>query len=156
MAAHDITDAVDVSGKLAIAAVDFHQTRIYALDMDPKARPESVRASDPEGFRHNVYHRDGNPDGTYEDDNPVYWRTVGHALQRADAILLLGHGGGKANASHHLVAYLEKHESDVAAKIVADVRADIDDITDEQLLRLGQQYFDEAPARDHGDSQRGA
>jgi len=155
MAAHDITDAIDLNGKLAIAAVDFHTTRIYAIDMDPKSRPETVGASDPKGFRHNVYHRDGNPDGTYEDDNPVYWRTIGHALQRAEAVLLLGHGKGKSNASHHLVSYLEKHESDVAAKIVADIRVDIDDITDEQLLRLGQQYFDQAPARDHGDSQRG-
>lgn len=156
MAAHDITDAVDLNGKLAVAAVDFHTTRIYAIDAAPESSPERIGAFDPKGFMHNVYHRDGNPDGTYENDNPVYWRTIGHALQRAQAVLLLGHGKGKANASHLLVAYLEKHESDVAAKIVADVRVDIDDITDEQLYRLGQRYFDAAPARDHGDSQRGA
>ncbi len=29
---NDVTDAVDLSGKVAIAAVDFHSTRIYALD----------------------------------------------------------------------------------------------------------------------------
>jgi hypothetical protein len=29
----------------------------------------------------------------------------------------------------------------VAAKIVANVRADIDDLTDRQLLRLGEQHF---------------
>lgn len=156
MAAHDITDAVDVKGRLVVAAVDFHTTRIYAIDAAPGSRPEQIGAFDPAGFRHNVYHRAGNPDGTYEDDNPVYWRTIGHALAPARAVLLLGHGKGKANASHHLVGYLEKHESDVAAKIVAEVRADIDDITDEQLFRLGQRYFDDLPARDHGDSQRGA
>ena len=115
-----------------------------------------IAAFDPKNFGHNVYHRDGNPDGTYENDNPVYWRTIGNALHGARAVLLLGHGNGKANASHLLVAYLEKHESDVAALVVADVRADIDDITDEQVYRLGQRYFDDAPARDHGDSQRGA
>lgn len=156
MAEHDITNAVDLKGKLAVAAVDFHSTRIYAIDAFPGSSPERVEAFDPKGFRHNVYHRDGNPDGTYENDNPVYWRTLGHALAPAAAVLLLGHGKGKSNASHLLVAYLEKHESDVAAKIVADVRVDIDDITDEQLFRLGQRYFDELPARDHGDSQRGA
>lgn len=156
MAAHDITDAVDLNGRLVIAAVDFHATRIYAIDAAPESAPERVGAFDPKGFRHNVYHRDGNPDGTYENDNPVYWRTIGHALQRAEAVLLLGHGKGKANATHLLVAYLEKHESDVAAKIVAEVRVDIDDITDEQLYRLGQRYFDALPPRDHGDSQRGA
>jgi len=40
---------------------------------------------------------------------------------------------------------------------VADVRCDIDDITDAQLLRLGELYFGEdEPVRDHGDSRRGA
>jgi hypothetical protein len=59
----------------------------------------------------------------------------------AGAILLLGHGKGKANASHHWVAYVEQHRKDVAAKIVADVRVDIDHLTDEQVLRLAQHYF---------------
>ena len=58
------------------------------------------------------------------------WRTIGNALHGARAVLLLGHGNGKANASHLLVAYLEKHESDVASLVVADVRADIDDLAD--------------------------
>lgn len=156
MAAHDITDAVDVKGRYAVAAVDFHSTRLYAIDSAPESSPERIGAFDPKGFMHNVYHRDGNPDGTYENDNPVYWRTIAHALKGARGVLLLGHGTGKANASHLLVAYLEKHESDIAATIVADVRVDIDDLTDEQVYRLGQRYFDALPARDHGDSQRGA
>lgn len=156
MAAADITNAVDVKGNLVVAVVDFHSTRIYALDASPKSNLEKITAFDPKGFFHNVYHRDGNPDGTYEDDNPVYWRTIAHGLHGASAIVLLGHGKGKANASHHLVSYLEQHESDVAATIVAEVRADIDDLTDEQIFRLGQLYFHQEPLRDHGDSQRGA
>ncbi len=39
------------------------------------------------------------------------------------------------------MAYVEKHRTDVAAKIVADVRADIDHLTDEQVLRLAQHPF---------------
>ena len=65
----------------------------------------------------------------------------------AGAILLLGHGNGKANASHQWVAYAEKHAADVAAKVVADVRADIDTLTSEDVLRLGQRYFGSDPAR---------
>ena len=148
MAARDVTDAVDLRGRQAIAAVDFHETRIYALDAPGHSTPEHVKAEDPQGLFHNVYHRAGNPDGSYEDDSPEYWRTLAHALSPASEVLILGHGKGKANASHHLVAFLEKHFSDVAAKIVADVRVDIDDITDNQLLRLGQLYFNEEPARE--------
>lgn len=151
----DITDAIDLSGRTAIAAVDFHSTRIYALDSEDFSKPEHVIAEDPRKRYHNVYHHHGNVDGKYLDDSDAYWGTLAGALASASAIILLGHGSGKANASHHLVTYLEHHRKDIAAKIVADVRADIDDLTDEQLLRLGQHIGGIDPLRDHGDSRRG-
>ncbi len=153
---NDVTDAIDLTGNVAIAAVDFHSTRIYALDSADHSSPEHVVADDPRKRFHNVYHHHGNVDGTYLDDSDVYWHTLAEALVPASAIVLLGHGKGKANASHHLVTYLEKHRRDVADRIVADVRADIDDLTDEQVLRLGQHIMGIDPLRDHGDSRRGA
>lgn len=151
----DITDAIDLTGRTAVAAVDFHSTRIYALDSPDHSKPEHVVAEDPRKRFHNVYHHHGNVDGKYLDDSDAYWGTLASALAPADSIILLGHGTGKANASHHLVAYLEHHRRDIAAKIVGDVRADIDDLTDEQLLRLGQHIAGIDPLRDHGDSRRG-
>jgi hypothetical protein len=152
---NDVTDAIDVTGRIAIAAIDFHSTRIYALDSPDHSRPEHVVAADPRGYFHNVYHRHGNPDGTYEDDSDVYWRALALALNRSAAVLVIGHGKGKANAGHHFVTYIEKHDRDLAAKLVGEVRADIDDLTDDQLLRLGQHYAGIDPLRDHGDSRRG-
>jgi hypothetical protein len=76
-----------------------------------------------------------------EADSFECWRELTEALAPAAAILLLGHGAGKANASHHWVAYVEKHRTDVAAKVVADVRVDIDHLDDTQVLRLAQYYF---------------
>ena len=119
---------------ILVAAIDFHETQIWAIDADPQGRPEHLVAD--------------NQDGTYADDNDEY-------LGKADAFLLLGHGSGKANASHHFVAYAEKHVSGVAAKLVAEVRCDIDDLTDRQVLRLAQQYFGTESDRDFGDSRRG-
>jgi len=154
--ADDITNAINLTDRVAIAAIDFRSTRIYAIDSPDHSDPEHVRADDPKGRYHNVYHRHGNPNGTYEDDSDVYWRAIAEALRPAGAILLLGHGKGKSNASHHFVAYVEKHEPALAAKVIADVRADIGDLTDEQLLRVGQHYVGIDPLRDHGDSRRGA
>jgi hypothetical protein len=48
------------------------------------------------------------------------------------------------------VAYIEKHAKDVAASVVADVRADLDDLTNEQVLLLAQHYFGMNPMRYHG------
>jgi len=51
----------------------------------------------------------------------------------------------RADASHHWVSYIEKHHPEVAAKLVADVRVDIDHIDERQVLRLEQTYFGEVP-----------
>ena len=160
MSDHGVTHRVSLNGKRAVAAIDFHHARIYAVNAPTGAAAEDVAAADPWNLDHNLYHRAGNPDGTYGIDlidTDEFFKTLAIALKAADEILLLGHGKGKANASHVFEGYLHKHHSDVAAKIVADVRCDIDDITDAQLLRLGELYFGEdEPVRDHGDSRRGA
>ena len=136
--------------KNVVAVIDFRHTTIYPTDASPGQRPEHLVATDPRGRFHQVHHRAGNPEGIYEDDSPEYWREVTEALAPAAAILLLGHGAGKANASHHWVAYAEKHRKDVAAKVVADVRADIDHLDNTQVLRLAQYYFAGPPLRDSG------
>ena len=142
-----ISDDQAIRGKNVVAAIDFHRTRLYPTDASPGHRPERVVDVDPEGHSREIAHKAGNPDGTYEAGNTDYWREITEALAPAGAILLLGHGNGKANASHQWVAYAEKHATDVAAKVIADVRADIDDLTNEQVLRLGQQYFGWDPTR---------
>jgi hypothetical protein len=130
-----------VRGKNVVAVIDFHEAVIYPTDAAPRQRPERLVASDPEGHFHEVHHHAGNPSGAYEDDSPAYWRDLTDALAPAAAILLLGHGTGKANATHRWVAYVEQHRKDVAAKVVADVRVDIDHLEVKQVLGLAQYYF---------------
>lgn len=144
-----------VRGKNVVASIAFKESVLYPTDAPPGSRPERLVASDPLGRFHKVHHLAGNPDGTYEADSAEYWRELTEALAPAGAILLLGHGAGKANASHRWVAYAEKHRKDVAAKVVADVRVDIDHLDDRQVLRLAQYYFYGAPLLDFGDGRWG-
>jgi hypothetical protein len=141
-----------IRNRNVVAVIGFRESDIYPVDMAPADRPTRLVAPDPRGRFHKVRHHAGNPSGTYEDDGPEYWREITEALAPAGAILVLGHGGGKANASHHWVTYAEKHRPDVAAKLVADVRIDIDHIDGRQILRLAQVYFDEAQNRGLGDA----
>jgi len=129
-------DAKIIRGKNVVAVISFRDTYIYATDAEPGARPELVVAPDPDGRFHKVHHKAGNPSGTYEEDSPAYWKDIADELAPAGAILVFGHGKGKANASHHWITYVEKHRHDVAAKLVADVRLDIDHVDEEQVLRL--------------------
>jgi len=135
---------VSVAGKCAVVVADFNHARIYAVDSSAVTAPEKVVAPDPRGVNHNIFHHHGNPAGGFDIDRPEtleYLKTISHALVPADRILLLGHGGGKANFSHMLESYLEKHHRDVAGRIVANVRADIDDLTDAEVVRIGETYF---------------
>ncbi len=141
------TDIDLVRGKSVVAAIDFHLTRVYPTNATPGTRPERIVAPDPRGRFHEVHHRAGNPGGTYEADSSEYWQEVTEALEPAGEILILGHGRGKANASHHWVSYVEAHRKDVAAKVVGDVRVDIDDLDDAQVLRLAQYFFGAPPLR---------
>jgi hypothetical protein len=137
-----IVDDIElIRDRNVVAVIAFRESSIYASDASQGEHPEHVVATDPRGRFHKVHHQAGNPKGTYADDSPEYWEALAEALSPAGAILLLGHGKGKANASHHWVAYVEKHRKDVAAKIVADVRVDIDHLTEEQVLRLARHYF---------------
>jgi hypothetical protein len=144
-----------IRGKNVVAVISFRDTYIYATDAEPGSRPERVVAPDPNGRFHKTHHKAGNPSGTYEDDSPAYWKEIAEELAPAGAILVFGHGKGKANASHHWVTYVESHHRDIAEKLVADVRLDIDHVDEEQVLRLAQIYFGEAPRRDAGDNRRG-
>ncbi len=130
-----------IRGANVVAAIDFHRTLIYVLGRDGDESPERVEDVDAHGHAREIAHKAGNPKGTYEAGNPDYWREISEALAPARAILLLGHGNGKANASHQWVAYAERHSKDVAAKVIADVRADIDDLTGNQVVQLARRYF---------------
>lgn len=131
-----------IRGANVVAVIDFHRTLIYPLSETETASPERIEDVDAHGRAHEIRHKAGNPRGTYEAGNPDYWREISEALKPARAILLLGHGNGKANASHQWVAYAEQHHKDVAAKVIADVRADIDNLTDRQVAQLAHRYFE--------------
>jgi hypothetical protein len=144
-----------VRDRNVVAVIDFRDTKIYSTDSFPGEPTERIMATDRHGRFHQVHHRAGNPSGTYEGDSSEYWREVTEALAAAGAILLFGHGKGKANASHLWVAYVEEHRKDVAAKVVADVRVDIDHLDDTQVLRLAQYYFGAPLVRNFGDGRWG-
>lgn len=147
MAAHDEFNAINLRGKMAVAAIDFHQTRIFALESDAQGRPERIVAEDPEGLTRKLHTKAGNVEGDYRTPSDEYWKTIAVALEHASAVVLLGHGKGKANATHAFLAYVEEHYSDLNTKILGDLKVDIDDLTDPQVLRIGQQFFDMAPER---------
>lgn len=144
---HGVRHDVDVTGHFLVVAIDYAESRIYVLDGDAHARPERVVPSDPRGYHRHLHSKAGTLSGFYDPDDVEVWRSLAQQVRGAAAIVLLGHGSGKANASHQFIAYVEKHERALAGAILGDLRVDVDDLTDAQIVRIGQQFFDMAPLR---------
>ncbi len=144
-----VSNPLDVSGHYVVVAVDYHEARIYPLDGAGVTRPEKIVPSDPKGRHHNLHTKAGSVRGWYNPDDIEMWRSLAERLRGAAAVLLLGHGNGKANASHQFVDYVEQHDRELAPALLGDVRVDVDDLTDAQIVRFGQQFFDMAPKRNN-------
>jgi hypothetical protein len=144
-----VSDLIDVTGHYVVVAIDFHESRIYLLDGGGDTRPEKVLPSDPRGYHRHLHTKAGTMRGWYDPDDVEVWRSLAQQLRGASAVLLLGHGQGKANASHQFIAYVEQHDRELAPVLLGDLRVDVDDLTDAQIVRIGQQFFDMAPPRSH-------
>ena len=72
-----------VRDKCVVVVIDFHLTKVHVTDATPEVRPKHIVAVDPRGHFHEVHHRAGNPDGTYEADDPEYWQQVTKAVAPA-------------------------------------------------------------------------
>jgi hypothetical protein len=143
----DVTDLIDVAGHYVVVAIDYQESRIYLLDGGGRARPEKIVPLDPRGYHKHLHTKAGTLRGWYDPDDVEMWRSLAAQLRDAAAVLLLGHGNGKANASHQFIAYVEQHDRELAPAILGELRVDVDDLTDAQIVHIGQQYFDMAPPR---------
>lgn len=144
---HGVHNVVDVAGHFVVVAIDYAESRIYVLDGDAHSRPERVLPSDPRGYHRHLHSKAGTLSGYYDPDDVEVWRSLAQQLRGAAAIVVLGHGSGKANASHQFIAFVEKHDRALAGVILGEFRVDVDDLTDAQIVRIGQQFFDMAPPR---------
>lgn len=151
----DPAPAPELQGKQVVMVVDFHRTRVWSTDAAPGTAPHTLLPYDLRGYFHHVAHFRENPYGVYEADSPEYWKHLTEFLAGVGEALVLGHGKGKARASQHFLDYARTHRPDLAAKVVADLRVDVADLSEGQILALARDFFGSAPRLDFGDSRRG-
>jgi hypothetical protein len=59
------------------------------------------------------------------------------------AIVLIGHGKGKANEMLRLTQYWERKHPDVARKVVGAIASDLEVLSPDQILSLVRGWFEE-------------
>ena len=125
-----------------VVAVDFLESRIWKLDHVEDENGQRITAATPWGIHKLHSKKTASIDLHSVTADPEYWAALSKEVAGGTDIVPLGHGKGKANASHLFAGYLEKHHKEVAHRIQGEIRCDIDSITDAQLIQIGRDFFE--------------
>lgn len=131
-----------IVNKFVVVALTQDDASIWATGLEKGTHPEKIFAPDEKGLHHHVrqmQHRGGH--GT----DPVekgFFDVLAKHLSGASEILLLGHGVGKANAMLRFTQYMERHYPSVAKKVIGAVDADLNALTENQILSKAREWFD--------------
>ena len=125
-----------------VVAVDFLESRIWKLEHVEDDTGKRITAATPWGIHKLHSKKTDSIDLHSVTADPEYWAALSKEVADGTDIVLLGHGKGKANASHLFAGYLEKHHKEVAHRIQGEIRCDIDSITTAQLIQIGRDFFE--------------
>ncbi len=127
-------------GDKLLVVVDHHEAKIYRLDEGKaEAAEPGVKPHDPHGFLHHLKHKDQDKEhGQRAPEEAGFYKDIARAVTGSQRIVIVGHGKGKSNASHHLVEFLNKHHHELSGRVVLAPDTDLSGATVPQLLALGR------------------
>ena len=138
----EISERYGISHKFVVVAITQDEARIWATGLEKGTHPELIYAPDEKGIHHHVrqaQHRGGHGNDPAERG---FFDVLAKELTQASEILLLGHGVGKANAMLRFTQYMERHNPGVAKKVIGAIDADLNALTENQILAKARDWFD--------------
>jgi hypothetical protein len=130
-------------GGLVAVAITRDEARVWATGVERGTRPENVHApSEKQRHRHV---REAQHHHMHDNDhaNPAFYESITEAVGPASAIVLIGHGKGKANEMLRLTQYWERKHPDIAQKVVGAIDSDLEALSPDQILSLVRDWFEE-------------
>ena len=124
-----------------IVAIDYHQAIIFH-DPGTAFASRTEEHSDQAAFR--VLHKRptsppfGNAGPTIDTD---YYDSILDEMSNASRIVILGHGTSTSNAASQLMAQVSEKNPEIAYRIAAIVRCDLEAMTEPQMISLGKQLL---------------
>ncbi len=119
------------------------EARVWETGVGRETRPEVVHAPREKARHHHLRPAPHQHMHGTDLTSPAYFESITAAVASASSILLIGHGKGKANEMLRLTQYWERHHPDVAAKVVGAIDSDLEALTENQVLALARDWFDE-------------
>jgi hypothetical protein len=123
--------------KFVYAVIAMDHALVWKDGLEPGAKPDRIDASsdNPDYKKQHdagVGHRDRS------EMDPKFAEMVAKELSNSMHIYLVSAGSGKANSAHQLVDYLDAKHPDIAHKILGTGTADVNALSNDQLLELGR------------------
>ncbi len=124
-----------------MVVMDHHGAKIYHVDVSAAdASEHEIKPYDPHHFQHHLTHKDqSREEGQRTAEDPSFYERIAQALAGAGKIVVIGHGTGKSNAAQHLIEYLKAHHSEIHARVVSEMSAELSSITTRQLLEMAHE-----------------
>lgn len=133
----------DIESKFVVIAITQDEARIWATGVEKGIKPEEIFAPAKKGSHHHVRQTQHQGGHSADPAEKGYFDVIADHVKDASEILLIGHGEGKANAVLRFVQYIERHNPEVARKVIGAMDVDLSAMTSNQILSITRRWFDQ-------------
>ena len=128
--------------KFIVVALTQDLARIWRYGLEKGMKSENLSAPNANGLHRHVRQMQHHGGHTQDPAEQGFFDILADKLKGNSEVLILGHGVGKSNAMHRFTHYLEKHDSQLARQIIGTVEADLNALSDDQILAKAREWFD--------------
>jgi len=135
----------DERGEFVAVAITREEAKVWLSTDVPSVVPERfVAPTDWRRHRHPRKSMDRlDREREAEHDTKIFFESVTQAVATSTHILLVGHGHGKANEMLQLIQYWERKHPEVAHKVVGAVDSNLEALSDNEILALAREWYEE-------------
>jgi hypothetical protein len=133
----------ETSEGLIVVEITRDEAHVWLTGVERDAKPETIHAPSEMARHHHVREAQHHHGHDTDHTNPVFYESISAAVAPASAIVLIGHGRGKANEMLHLTQYWERKHPTVAEKVVGALDSDLESLSPNQILALVRDWLDE-------------
>ena len=130
-----------MSSNVVIGVIALDRATIWRNGIDPKTQAEHLSA-----FKDNAEYRDEREERASGRDRSVmdddFLKELVPYFEGAEHFILISAGTGKSNAGQAFMDYLSDKHPQVAKKLIDLISADVNKLTDNELLKLGRERWE--------------
>jgi hypothetical protein len=130
-----------MSSNIALCVVHLDSALLWKDDLESNT-PRKIKASiDNPDYKKEHDRNESGRDRTSMSSH--FLKILLEELRSSKKFILIGSGSGKANAAEVLVDYIEEESPHTASNLIGLIKADVNNMTDSELLKLGRERWNE-------------